>query len=399
MMELAAQMAKPKPGLCRWRRSARRGPAVHCFTCICLTSRFCEDRLPHLKKIVPHCARFQQKLAAAIHAATHPIWSLIDALARKCHYSPGSNKAPGVAQKMPSDLNLNLFHLRAAVCVAKQASFVAAANELHVSQSSLSRMIQSLEEMLGTSLFIRTTRRVELTPAGTDLIAMAERIIGDIDITLDNMASYSNQKRSQVIVSCLMSVIPGGLHRAVAKFHKNFPSTEVHVREGIQEQVEQDIRNGKSDIAIAAIDKAATEFENRKLITEEVLVGFAKSHEFQNLEQVPFSRLKGQSLISFPRGAKIRELVDSAAATAGFSLRHSFTASQILTLASITSSGVGVALVPSSAADLFSKFRLELRPLVHPKLVRHLGIIRLVTRPKTTVADEFSNFLVEAFKE
>jgi hypothetical protein len=46
----------------------------------------------------------------------------------------------------------------------KQASFVAAANELQVSQSSLSRIIQSLEEMLGTSLFIRTTRRVELTP-------------------------------------------------------------------------------------------------------------------------------------------------------------------------------------------------------------------------------------------
>jgi DNA-binding transcriptional LysR family regulator len=308
-------------------------------------------------------------------------------------------KTPGLGRKMQSDLNLNLFHLRAAVCVAKQASFVAAANELHVSQSSLSRMIQSLEEMLGTSLFIRTTRRVELTPAGMDLIAMAERIIGDIDITLDNMASYSNQKRSQVIVSCLMSVVPGGLHRAVAKFHKKFPSTEVHVREGIQEQVEQDIRSGKADIAIAAIDKAATEFENRKLITEEVVVGFAKPHEFQNLEQVPFSRLKGQSLVSFPRGAKMRELVDSAAATAGFSLRHSFTASQLLTLASITSSGVGVALVPSSATDLFSKLRLELRPLVHPKLVRHLGIIRLVTRPKTTVADEFSNFIVDAFKE
>jgi hypothetical protein len=55
--------------------------------------------------------------------------------------------------------------------------------------------------------------------------------------------------------------------------------------------------------------------------------------------------------------------------------------------------------VPSSATDLFSKLRLELRPLVHPKLVRHLGIIRLVTRPKTTVADEFSNFIVDAFKE
>jgi LysR family carnitine catabolism transcriptional activator len=364
------------------------------------TLRFGEERLPHLGKIALRTARaiinWQRHFAQPfIRFGVQLMPSLESAIIPRGRIL----KTPGAARKMQSDLNLNLFHLRAAVCVAKQASFVAAANELHVSQSSLSRMIQSLEEMLGTSLFVRTTRRVELTPAGIDLIAMAERIIGDMDITLDNMASHSNQKRSQVIVSCLMSVVPGGLHRAVAKFHKKFPSTEVHVREGIQEQVEQDIRSGKADIAIAAIDKAATEFENRKLITEEVLVGFAKPHEFQNLEQVPFSRLKGQSLVSFPRGAKMRELVDSAAATAGFSLRHSFTASQILTLASITSSGVGITLVPSSATDLFYKLRLELRPLVHPKLVRHLGIIRLATRPKTTVADEFSNLIVDAFRE
>ena len=95
----------------------------------------------------------------------------------------------------------------------------------------------------------------------------------------------------------------------------------------------------------------------------------------------------------------LEAMMPGLAVAAPASKRHSFTASQLLTSASIASSGVGVALVPSSATDLFSKLRLELRPLVHPKLVRHLGIIRLVTRPKTTVADEFSNFIVDAFKE
>jgi len=299
---------------------------------------------------------------------------------------------------MQSDVNLNVLQLRAAVAVAKHSSFVNAAHELQISQSSFSRVIQGLEEAFGTSLFIRTTRRVELTAAGEDLVAMAERILADLDITIENMAGHGAQKRSQIIVSCLMSVIPGPLHVAIAEFHKRFPGADVHIREGIEDAIEQDIRSGIADIGIAAIDTAATDFENRKLFKEELSIAFAKPHEFEDLDQVPLIRLKGQPLVSFPKGARMRQVVDSAAATAGFSLRHVCTANQLITLATLAASGVGITIVPSSAMEFYTRLKLQVRPLVQPKLHRNLGLIRLANRPKTELVDHFSDCVVASFK-
>src|SRR5688572_6092986 len=80
---------------------------------------------------------------------------------------------------------VELRQLRYFVAVAEELHFGRAAERLHMSQSPLSRAIRELERELGLVLFVRTTRHVELTPAGTALLERARRALAEIDAAVD----------------------------------------------------------------------------------------------------------------------------------------------------------------------------------------------------------------------
>jgi DNA-binding transcriptional LysR family regulator len=80
---------------------------------------------------------------------------------------------------------IELRHLRYFVAVGEELHFGRAAERLHLSQSPLSRAIRELERALGVVLFVRTTRRVELTPAGLLLLERARRALVEIDALKD----------------------------------------------------------------------------------------------------------------------------------------------------------------------------------------------------------------------
>src|SRR3954451_263140 len=79
------------------------------------------------------------------------------------------------------DLPIELRQLRYFVAVAEELHFGRAAERLHMSQSPLSRAIRELERDLGLVLFVRATRRVELTPAGSLLLDGSRRALAEID--------------------------------------------------------------------------------------------------------------------------------------------------------------------------------------------------------------------------
>jgi DNA-binding transcriptional LysR family regulator len=83
------------------------------------------------------------------------------------------------------ELPVELRQLRYFVAVAEELHFGRAADRLHMSQSPLSRAIRELERELGVVLFVRTTRRVELTPAGAALLERARRALSEVDLAVD----------------------------------------------------------------------------------------------------------------------------------------------------------------------------------------------------------------------
>ena len=81
-------------------------------------------------------------------------------------------------------MDVELRHLRAFVAVARLSSFTRAAQQLLITQPALSRTIQQLEKAVQVTLLDRTSRRVELTPAGQEFLGPAERVLTGLDVAL-----------------------------------------------------------------------------------------------------------------------------------------------------------------------------------------------------------------------
>lgn len=143
---------------------------------------------------------------------------------------------------------LELDQVRHVLAVVKYRTFLEASFQLNRSQSSLSKSIRRLEEELGISIFERTTRRVELTPAGRDFVAYAEQMM----VCYEGMLHAMEQHRSNGKRSLRVGSIYFGLHNRlaplVANFSKLHPSMEIEIRESTTTPLLQDLHKGELDV-------------------------------------------------------------------------------------------------------------------------------------------------------
>ena len=128
---------------------------------------------------------------------------------------------------------VELRHLRAFVAVAEELNFGRAADRLHISQPALSRQIRSLEQLVGSDLFRRSTHGVELTMAGEALLDRARKILGDIDQAVVAAQSVGGELIARV--ARLWEPIEGvaaadpdlqAMRDAYQELHAQFPMTD-----------------------------------------------------------------------------------------------------------------------------------------------------------------------------
>jgi LysR family glycine cleavage system transcriptional activator len=117
--------------------------------------------------------------------------------------------------------------LRAFEAVARRLNFSAAAEELHLTQPAVSRQIRSLEDELGAPLFARGTRHVELTGAGSQLLAVVEPFLGRLDLTVRQLRS--NLRRQPVAVTTFASLASLWLLPRLADFQQSQPDIDIRI--------------------------------------------------------------------------------------------------------------------------------------------------------------------------
>src|SRR3954447_20334609 len=134
---------------------------------------------------------------------------------------------------------MELRHLRYFVAVAEELSFTAAAHRLGVSQPPLSQQIRDLEWELKTALFVRTSRRVELTAAGRAFLEHAHAILAQTEQVAEQARAIGTGQVGTLDIGTTGSVLLGALGPLIAAFSAQFPQVALRIYEmGPQEQEE-----------------------------------------------------------------------------------------------------------------------------------------------------------------
>jgi DNA-binding transcriptional LysR family regulator len=281
---------------------------------------------------------------------------------------------------------INSRQLRAVLAVAEYRSFIAAAASLKTSQPALTRTIKQIEGTLGVSLFSRSTRQVSVTEAGKEFAALAGRLLNDLKMGIENMRELADQQRGQIIVASIMSLAHVALATLIAEYNRRFPGIEVHLREGVQGNVQDDVHSGLADFGVGYVGDLPAPFITESLGAEAFYVVLPSRHRLARTREIELKALKDATLVSLPTDSRTRRIIDRAAATAGFSFRHAVTVNQFATLYSFVRNGVGLTIVPDAARPPTYDRELVSRPLIRPRVSREIGIVRLRERELTPAA-------------
>jgi DNA-binding transcriptional LysR family regulator len=233
--------------------------------------------------------------------------------------------------------------------VARHRHFTRAADELYVTQSALSQQVRRLEEELGIALLLRTSRGVEVTPAGADLLARAESILAEVEQARADMDGHAGVSRGLVRVAATTGDALR-LPRALAEFHGEHPGIRIGLRQGSSADVVELVRRGAADLAVIGTLATDAPGLSSEVVAEEALcVACAPDHPLALAPgPVGFDALRGHALILAEPGSPLRDAVARACADAGFSPVPLFEVSDPWAVRFLTAAGLGVSVVPRS---------------------------------------------------
>lgn len=295
-----------------------------------------------------------------------------------------STSTPDVDVTHPTFPDLGARELLAVQVLSESKSFMAASLTLNVSQPALTRTIQRVEEIVGVQLFRRSTRRVEITEAGAEFAAVAARILNDLRISLGNMRNLEGEQRGQLIVACVMSIAYLQLPGLLQRYRAERPRVDIHVREGVHGDVVDDVRSGVADLGMTYVNDVPPGCEAISLGSEVFHVVAPRDHPLaKGRSALPLAKAAAYPMVSLPKGAQTRRMLDEFAAGAGIALHHAVTVNQFATVMQCVRAGAGIAIVPSGAITSSVVTGLMSRPLSSPAVTRKVGLLMLAGRTQT----------------
>jgi DNA-binding transcriptional LysR family regulator len=241
---------------------------------------------------------------------------------------------------------MDLRQMEYLVALADEQQFTRAAALCGVSQSGLSAAVRSLEDELGTTLFHRTTRRVEPTDAGLALLPHARAMLAASTAARDAVVRVTRQVTGTVRVGaeqCLAVVDPPAL---LERFHERYPHVEIHFTQDGSHDLLAQLRADELDVAFVATADHLGALERTPIASEPIVLLAPSDHPLAARGRIDWPDLDGLDFVDFQRSWGVRPLNDAACESHGVRRRVRCTVNDIHTLLDLVHRGLGVALVP-----------------------------------------------------
>jgi DNA-binding transcriptional LysR family regulator len=244
--------------------------------------------------------------------------------------------------------------LRYFVAVAERLHFGRAAAALHISQPPLSRAIRGLEEQLGARLLARSRRKVELTPEGARFYDEAKRLLEQLERAAREVGAMAAGESGRLRLGFVSLADYGVLPGLLKAFKAARPGVSLALREMLSPEQAAALVAGELEFGLL-LPPVAGDLEHLVVQSEKFVAALPARHAAARRRgRLAMRELAGEAFVMVPReiAPGLYDIVAGLAARAGFSLQIAQEAIQMQTVVSLVSSGLGVAIVPASIANL-----------------------------------------------
>lgn len=292
-----------------------------------------------------------------------------------------------------SRINLDLAELRAFIAVADHASFSAAAAELHLSQSALSRRIERLENALGAKLFERTTRKVAMSAVGREFLRRARELLDGLEESMMNIREVAEKMRGEVTVACVPSAVRYFLPQVLRDYHRLYPNIVLRIVDEGANGVLAAVARSEADFGLNYIGTQEPDVDFEPILKEPFVLACRRDHVLAKRKKVSWAELNEHEYMTVTKASGNRMVLDQALTDTPLRPRWFCEVRHVLTIVGLVEAGLGIAAVPRLAMPPADHPLLVSVPLVEPAVERTIGLIRLRARHLPPAAQQLYDMI------
>lgn len=249
---------------------------------------------------------------------------------------------------------MDIRQLRYFLAVAEEENIGRAAKRLFISQPPLTRQIQQLEEELNVQLFERTSKGVQLTPAGHLFLSETRNILSLMDRARERTQSAGKGELGRLDVAMFGSAIFKIIPEILQEFKHSYPEVDVVLHSMEKGEQIEALRQKRISVGFNRLLLPLPDIASKHIVHEKLMLAVNAKHPLAFRNSVQISDLKDEPIVAYPHG-KRPNFVDHTARLfqdAGIAIKITQTVNDTVTAVALASGGFGMCIVPNSATVL-----------------------------------------------
>lgn len=294
---------------------------------------------------------------------------------------------------MNGECEMELLQLQYFLAVARLEHVTEAARSLHVTQSSLSKTIQRLEEDLGVPLFDRSGRKLRLNEFGSRFLRRAERALFELEQGRQEIRDMTSPEHGTLELAVTTA---SALPNILREFRKKRPYVQYHVQMLSMQEMVTLLHRGEVDFCLSSPPIEEDDIECQIVFIDPILIAVPKGHRLANRSSVSLIDLKDEWFVGVKKGYGIRDFVDDVCHSVGFVPKYVYEGDEPARLSSLVEAELGIAFIPSTARN--SRGDIHYLQVENHEFVREIALLWHKSRYISRAALEFREVVVEYFE-
>ncbi|RHW39360.1 LysR family transcriptional regulator [Lysinibacillus yapensis] len=287
---------------------------------------------------------------------------------------------------------MELLQLKYFQTVAYMEHISKAAKKLNISQPSLSLMIKRLEDEMGTPLFDRIGRNIQLNESGKIFLKHVNTIFSEIENAKMEIQENYDESHKKIMISITN---PRFLSGVLTKYLNEFPDAYIQQSLESRESIIVQLKKGEIELGIAGPPIEDDSIKSSVLIEEEIVLVVPKNHHLSNREVIDLEEAELESFISLAGYEEYKDTVNQLYRTAGFKPKVVFEVDFSL-LYEIFQINKCLGLIPIT---LCKKYNLNYVKISDPNARFVIGLSWLKDKHLSKNAKQFKDFILSYYNK
>ena len=296
-------------------------------------------------------------------------------------------------------INVSPSDLEAFLAVAESGSFSRSAAALGLSQPAVSARIKHLEEVLGVTLFHRTSRRVAISEAGERLRIRLERTMGELRSLLKEFDAEASLRKGRIRIGASPSIASSFLPQALARFNARWPDIELSLHDDFYGRDLGRLAKGDVDFAVVPFDQPSEQFRFERLLRDSFTPIVPRGHALASKTRVTLADLAQEPLITVPPESAAWATLKAAFGNAGLEFHPRFQTRSALSVVAMVRAGMGIGFLTRLGQAQIITSDVTPLALADFEIGRDVGIVTVQGRSLSRAAGAFCKVLRDVTRD